>query len=698
MSARRRLLVVDDIEANRDGLSRLLELKGYKVSTAESGVAALAQLDAAACDLVLLDVEMPGMSGFEVLAQVRERWSPTELPVIMVTARRGGADVVEAFRLGANDYVTKPIDFPVVLARIGTHLAHKQAIESLRESEERYALALQGANDGLWDWNLLTNQVHWSARWKSMLGYADGDVGTSPDEWFERIHPDDRQAVRAGLDSHLSGQDQYFESEHRMLHRGGAYRWVRCRGAAVRGVDGAARRVAGSLSDVTDAKVFDALTGLPNRFLFVDLLDHAIRRTQRRQDPMFALMMLGFDGLATIADSLGPAVADRLLVAVAQRLKMGLRSTDVVSPDAPGITVARLGGEEFTILLDEVADVDAALRVAERLRASLEAPFEIDAQRLFTSARVGVTVSTNGHTTAEQILRDAATALNRSRAVGGSPCEIFDPAMRARAVARLQLENDLRKAVVDQAFEVFYQPIVEVGSGRIVAFEALARWRHPERGLVGPLEFIALAEETGLIMPIGHAVLRAGCRQLAAWQQTFGPAAPDAVCVNVSSRQFLDAGLAGTIEDVLASTGLDAASLKLEVTESAFIGDVDAARATVERLQRIGVEWSLDDFGTGYSSLSHLHRLQLDTVKVDRSFVRRMGEGDEGLEMVRAIVALGHNLGMDVVAEGVETEAQLTALRALGCQFCQGYLFSRPVDADAAGLLIASQPMFAAVV
>ena len=692
------MLVVDDHEPNRVGLSQLLELHGYSVCLAGGGPAALARLDAGPCDLVLLDVEMPGMSGFEVIAALRARWSATELPVIMVTARGDGADVVEAFRLGANDYVTKPIDFPVVLARIRTHLAHKAAVERLRESEERYALALQGANDGLWDWNLVTNRVHWSARWKEMLGYADADLGASPAEWLDRIHPDDRGDVRKNLDRHLAGQDQYFESEHRMLHRSGAYRWVRCRGAAVRGADGAARRLAGSLTDVTDVKVFDALTGLPNRFLFVDLLDHAVRRTQRRPDPMFALLMLGLEGLPTIADSLGPEVADRLLVAVAQRLKMGLRSTDVVTPDAPGVTVARLGGEEFTILLDEVADVDAALRVAERLRTSLESPFEIDGQRLFTSARVGVTVSTTGYTAADQILRDAATALNRARTAAGAPCEIFDPAMRERAIVRLRLENDLRKAVADRAFEVYYQPIVDVGSGRIVAFEALARWLHPQRGLIGPIEFIELAEETGLIMAIGQAVLEGACRQLTEWQGTFGPAAPDAMCVNVSSRQFLDPGLAATIEEVLAATGLPGTSLKLEVTESAFIGDVDAARATVERLQRIGVQWSLDDFGTGYSSLSHLHRLQLDNVKVDRSFVQRMGEGSEGIEMVRAIVALGHNLGMDVVAEGVETEVQLAALQALGCRFCQGFLFSHPVDAAAAARLIAAQPMFATFV
>jgi diguanylate cyclase (GGDEF)-like protein/PAS domain S-box-containing protein len=694
VTATARLLVVDDNEANRDALSRRLELKGYAVTLAAGGAEALAAFETSPFDLLLLDVEMPGMSGFEVLARVRAVRSATDLPVIMVTARTAGPDVVEAFRLGANDYVTKPIDFPVLHARIATHLAHKHTVERLRESEERYALALNGANDGLWDWNLMTNEVHWSGRWKAMLGYDERDLGTSPDEWLQRIHPEDRPGVDDGLDRHLAGQDQYFESEHRVLHRDGAYRWVRCRGAAVRAADGAARRLAGSLTDVTEAKVFDALTGLPNRFLFVDLLDHAVRRSQRHQDQIFALLVLGLEGLSTVADSLGPAVADRLLVAVAQRLDAGLRRSDIMNFKT-GFTVARLGDAEFTILLDEVNGVDAALRVAERLCLLIDAPFEIDGHRLCASALVGLTVSSPAYTTGEEVLRDAATALNRARAEGPSSCEIFDPAMRERAGLRLRLESDLRKAVADGAFEVHYQPIVAVENRRIVAFEALARWRHPQRGLVGPAEFIAVAEETGLILPIGRMILTAACEQLAAWRRAFGAAAPDAVSVNVSSHQFLDPHLIDTIEDVLASTGLQASSLKLEVTESAFIGDLDAARATVGKLQALGIEWSLDDFGTGYSSLSYLHRLRIDTVKVDRSFVQRISEGDDGLEMVRAIVSLGHNLGMDVVAEGVETATQLAALQSMGCEYCQGYLFSRPVEAGAASLLIASQPMYA---
>jgi len=688
------LLVVDDNEANRDALSRRLALKGYTVTVAPGGEEALALLDAGAFDLVLLDVEMPGMSGFDVVGRLRARWSPAALPVIMVTARTDGADVVEAFRLGANDYVTKPIDFPVVLARIVTQLEHRRAVVALRESEERYALALQGSNDGVWDWNLASNAVHWSARWKAMLGYGDDEVGTSPDEWLGRVHPDDRAAVTAALDAHLAGAPEFFESEHRILHRTGAYRWVRCRGAAVRSADGKATRLAGSLTDVTEAKVFDALTGLPNRFLFVDLLERAIRRTQRRHDQVFALLALGLDRFRMVGDSVGPAIADRLLVAVAQRLQGSLRCTDIVTSEESAFTIARLGGDEFTVLLEDVMGVDAALRVAERLRAALEAPFDVDGRRLFTSARVGLAISSTGYTSPEEMLRDAATALHRAKRGDAVACEIFDPAMRERAVARLELENDLRKGVADGAFEVYYQPIVAVATGRIVAFEALSRWRHPERGIVNPVEFIGLAEETGLIMQIGRSVLADSCRQLAVWRRKFGPAAPEAICVNVSSRQFLDAQLPGIIADILETTGLSPANLKLEVTESVFIGDIPAARATVARLQSIGVEWSLDDFGTGYSSLSHLHQLKVDTVKVDRSFVSRMGDGSDGTEMVRAIVELGHNLGMEVVAEGVETEAQLNGLRALGCHFCQGYLFSRPVEAAVASVLIATQPMF----
>jgi diguanylate cyclase (GGDEF)-like protein/PAS domain S-box-containing protein len=685
------LLIVDDSELNRDALSRRLAHKGFLVATAAGGADALTLAGSRAYDLVLLDVEMPDMSGLEVLSRLRETHSQTALPVIMVTARTQGADIVEALGLGANDYVTKPIDFPVMLARIRTHLSHKWAVEDLRDSEERYALAVRGANDGLWDWNLTTNEVYWAPRWKAMLGYDESEIGVSPDEWLTRVHDEDVAGVKDGLAAHLADEGGNYESEHRILHRDGTFRWVLCRGRAVRDRDGAATRLAGSLSDITDAKVADALTGLPNRLLFVDLLDRAIKRSQRRQDCAFALLILGLDRFKAVNHSLGPVNADRLLVAIARRLQSSLRATDAVTLQ-PACTLARLGGDEFTVLLEDITDASDAMRVAERLQSALRLPFDVEGHQVFMSAAVGITVSTTGYARAEDVLQDAAIALHRAKADGTAPCELFDPAMRERAVARLQVETDLRNAIDRREFAVLYQPIISLDTGRISGFEALARWRHPTRGLLSPAEFIPVAEDTGMIRQIGRLVLIESCRQMMAWVTRFGKDAPHVMCVNVSCRQLADVDLAGEIEAILESTGLEASRLKLEITESAFISDVGAAEATLKRLQSIGVEWSLDDFGTGYSSLSYLHRLQADTVKVDRSFVSRIGAEGNGLEMARAIVALAHNLGMDVVAEGVETARQLSQLQALGCESAQGFHFSEPVDVVAADSLIASQP------
>jgi diguanylate cyclase (GGDEF)-like protein/PAS domain S-box-containing protein len=687
------LLVVDDNDANRDGLSRLLRKRGYDVDVAANGDEALAATASTAYDLVLLDIEMPGLSGLDVLTRLRATRSQTDLPVIMVTARSEGADVVEALRLGANDHIAKPIDFAVALARVATHVAHKRAVEKLHESEERYALAMLGANDGLWDWNLTTNQVYWSSRWKSMLGYADTEVSADPDEWFSRVHHDDLQGARDTLSAHLAGEKEHYEHEHRILHRDGSYRWVRCRGAAIRNDRRIATRVAGSLTDITESRVADPLTGLPNRLLFDELLDRAIKRAERRSDYLFALLVLGLDRFKAVNESLGRPAADRLLVAVARRLQASLRATDAISRGEGAFTLARIGGDEFTVLLEDITDGSDAMRIAERLRSALDKPFDIDGQLVFASAGVGIAISSSGYTRPDEILRDGTIALHRAKEADGiSRCELFDPVMRHRAVSRLQMEMDLRGAIATKQFEVHYQPIVAIETGEVAAFEALLRWRHPLRGLLEPLEFITVAEETGIIVPIGRWILGQACRQMEEWQRRFGHAAPALMCVNVSSRQFADVHLADHVADALARTKLDPAHLKLEITESAFLKDLPAAQVMLHRVHAMGVRWSLDDFGTGYSSLSYLHMLPVETVKVDRAFVSGIACADSGSEMVRAIVTLSHNLGMDVVAEGVETAEQLVQLRQLGCEYAQGYYFSRPCDADIASLLIATQP------
>ena len=675
-----RLLVVDDAEMNRDLLSRRLQQHRYDVVTASDGRAALALVERGDVALVLLDVEMPEMSGLDVLRSLRQRHTRVDLPVIMVTARHESKDVVEALTVGANDYLTKPIDFPVALARIETQLSLQHAAVALRESEERYTLAVRGANDGIWDWNLRTGALYVSPRWKLMLGLEENDEITRPDDWLDRVHGHDIPALRESIDRHVAGQTPQFENEHRVRHGDGSYRWVLARGLAIRDGDGPSYRMAGSMTDITQGKVSDPLTGLPNRVLFLDRLSRVLARSSRRSHGMDAVLFLDLDRFKLVNDSLGHVIGDQLLIGIAQRLDACLRSSDTLARLDGEHTIARLGGDEFTILLESIRHAADASAVAERIHRELATPFYIAGHEVFASASVGIVTSVHGYDSPEAVLRDADTAMYRAKAMGKARSEVFDTGMRQRALVRLQLETDLRHAIERGEFQLHYQPIVELATGRLDGFEGLLRWQHTDRGLIQPIEFIPAAEETGLIVPIGIWVLREACRQMAAWQAEFGPTLPLTVSVNLSAKQFMQKDLVEQIDIALRDSGLSPAQLKLEITETTIIENIDSVAIKMRRLKAIGVKLALDDFGTGYSSLSYLHRLPIDTLKIDKSFIQAVTQ-DSG-EIVSAIIGLAHTLRLDVIAEGVETPRQRARLAGLGCEFAQGYLFSGPKRAD----------------
>ena len=686
-----RLLIVDDNEMNRDMLARRLARKGYVIGLAESARELLPRVKEDGIDLVLLDIEMPEVTGLDALQSLREVYSPIELPIIMVTAKNQSDDVVKALEMGANDYLTKPIDFPIALARISTQLSHKSAQEALRESEERYALAARGANDGLWDWNLVTGAMYFSPRWKAMLGFRENEIEDRLEEWIGRIHDADRERVKEEIAAHQKGLTPHFESEHRLLHKDGSFRWMLSRGLAVHDATGKALRMAGSQTDITERKVSDPLTGLPNRLLFIDRLGRLIKHSKRRKDHLFAVLFLDLDGFKMINDSLGHLVGDQLLVGVATRLEKCLRSSDTVARLGETFTVARLGGDEFTILLDDIKEPADANRAAERLMKALAPPFVLAGKEVFTSISIGIALSNSAYEQPEDMLRDADTAMYRAKSLGKARYEVFDADMRASVMARLQLETDLRRALERNEFRNFYQPIVSLESGRIVGLEALLRWQHPTRGMIAPEEFIFVAEETGLIRELGWWSLREACRQMSSWKARSESYLDLTVSVNLSAKQLLQPHLVNDMDKLLQEVGLPPEALKLEITESAVMADPAAAAETLQQIKSLGIRLAIDDFGTGYSSLSYLHRFPLDTLKIDRSFISGGGEGDT-MEIARTIMPMAKNLRLDVVAEGVETLEQVALLKRLQCKYAQGYYFSKPLAPEEVPPILSEDP------
>ncbi len=643
-------------------------------------------------DVYLIDYRLGRRTGLEL---VREGFaSRPRAPVLILTGQIDYEIDLEATALGVTDYLVKQELNPASLERsIRYALSHQQAIVSLSRSEERYALAVRAANDGIWDWDLASERIYFSPRWHAILGRPERSDEEDPSLWFDLVHADDLLRLRAAIDAHLAGQTPHLLSQHRMRHSDGSWRWVLTRGLAIRGVDGSASRMAGSLSDITDRlaaerqlqhdALHDGLTGLPNRALFMDRVDQVMQRARRTPSIGCAVLYLDIDRFKLVNDSLSHAVGDHLLVALAGRVAGVLR---------PGDTVARIGGDEFTVLLDGVVLDTEAVEVADRVQRALRDAFAVDGHELFVTASIGIALAGPG-TAASELVRNADIAMYDAKRRGRARCAVFDESMHRRVVDRLARQNDLRQAIEQQLLPIHYQPIVDLATGRICGLEALARWPEgwPE---VAPLDFIPIAEETGVIGPLGLHVLRTALDTLAAWRRAGLVSDEVQMSVNVSGRQLDDPGLPRNVRAAIAAAGLPGSALRLEITESTLMQEPQRMRGIVREVCSTGIGLHLDDFGTGYSSLAALHQFPVDALKIDRSFVASIESPAGGSDViVRSTIALAHSLGLRVIAEGIEHKLQLQRLRTLGCEYGQGFLFSPPLcAADTEALLAAWRP------
>lgn len=685
-SRKANILLVDDQSENLLALEAVLAPLGQRLVSATSGREALKHLLTEEFALVLLDVQMPDLDGFETATDIKRREKTRDLPIIFLTAiDKERRHVFRGYTAGAVDYVFKPVDPEILRSKVKVFVDLHLKGMALHESEERFRKAFEDAPIGI---GLVSPDGRWLRVNRSLCditGYPDGELLDKP--FDELIHAEDRRGDSRPLDEAMAGHSGSQRLEKRYMHAGGHFIWVVVSASSVRNAGGQPLYLIVQMEDVTERKqaegelirqaLHDSLTGLANRTLFLDRLELALRRLERRASSV-AVLFLDLDRFKVANDSLGHYCGDELLVAVGERLCDLLRPSD---------TVARLGGDEFALLCEETNERDA-VTVAERILEAIAQPFEIGGSEVFVTTSIGIVIANHSGGDPADLIRDADAAMYRAKENGKARYELFDHEMRARAMERLAMENALHRALERIEFRVFYQPEVDLETGAVRGVEALLRWQHPQRGLVSPCDFVPLAEETGLIVPVGAWVLEEACRQAQSWRERYPHQASLGVAVNLSGRQFAQPDLLELVEKVLASTGLDASALCLEMTETVLIENSEQTLSVLAGLRRLGVRTGIDDFGTGYSSLSYLKSFDVDVLKVDRSFVNGLTPGGHDSAILAAVARLADALDLTVVAEGVETREQLAELRNLGFKSAQGYHFARPGPADAIGELL----------
>jgi diguanylate cyclase (GGDEF)-like protein/PAS domain S-box-containing protein len=558
---------------------------------------------------------------------------------------------------------------------------------------ERRALALTGAGDMIWDWDVSADRVYTSPETEHLLGLKRGALEGPASRWLEVLHALDRDRFRAALDSVLEQRRGRLMQDFRLRTPDGHYLWFSLKARPVVGSDGEVVRLVGTLADVTEFKtaeerllhdaVHDNLTGLPNRQLFIDRLEAVLAFSKSDPAIRSTVVVIDLDRFKQVNDSVGMAVGDSILLTLARRLARLLKPQD---------TLARLAGDQFAMILLSERDPTRLIAFAETIRRTIRAPITFNDREIFLTASIGLALGDGQPNRTEEVLKDAELAMYHAKRIGGDRIELFKPPMRARKTDRLTLESELRRAIEREEITILYQPIVRLEDRSVAGFEALARWDHPKMGRMSPSEFISIAEEIGLIVDLGLFVLESTARQLGAWQRNLRLRQPVFASVNVSSRQLLRHDLIHDLRTVLSRAGLVRGTLKLELTESLVMESPEHAAQLLTRIRELGAGLALDDFGTGHSSLAYLQRFPFDTIKIDQSFVRANNKGTRPV-LLRSIIAMAHDLGMDVVAEGAETDSDVIELYQLGCEYAQGYVFGEPATAEAARKILLNEQL-----
>ncbi|MTV41713.1 putative bifunctional diguanylate cyclase/phosphodiesterase [Duganella radicis] len=699
---RGRVLVADDDPTMRLLMLEMLAQVGLDGIEAEDGLQAVASFQSATPDLVLLDVDMPGMDGFSVCRAIRKLETTASVPIIMVTGGDELESVTRAYEAGATDFVSKPINWPILGHRVLYVLRASDAISRLRIADAQHRAVLAAIPDTFFRMNKDGYYLDYEQGHEASSVFAtDICVGRH----LSQVLPADiaghmMEQVRAVLDT------QHIRSLDYELPLPGPAPRVRqgehpapppSRHFEARLVATGPDEVLGLVRDISERKrseeqirrlaYCDSLTGIPNRQAFLETLEAELARS-RKANKKFAVLFMDLDAFKRVNDTLGHHVGDELLQAVAERLCETIRYGDLVSR-SPANNLARLGGDEFTILIPELERVEDALNVAHRVKEAMRQPFDLLEHEIFVTASIGISLYPEDGEDCNSLLKYADTAMYHAKNCGKNNAKLYSSSLTMQIMSHVKLEVGLRKALQNDELYLLYQPQIDVPSARIVGFEALVRWRHPERGVISPTEFIPLAEETGLIVPIGEWVLRSACQQAMAWQQPGKP--PVRVAVNLSAKQFKDENLTQSVISALHDTGLPPELLELELTEGTLMDDARATMSTLEQLRAIGVYLSIDDFGTGYSSMNYLKRFDVRALKIDKSFISGLPLDSENAAITRAIIAMAHGLKMVVVAEGVETDAQLVLLEQYGCDMVQGYYLGHPSPPDTIHRMLANQ-------